>query len=515
MRKIFLYMVAIACLTACGKSAKLQLDYLPCQNEVGKGWGFIDQDGEVVLDGRFQSQPSVVSDGLFTLQQGDMYQLYRLDGGEAQLLLDSLAMAGIPAFGRVPVCKEAGKIAVVDKSGQPVFVLDQFQGQAVVGSAPQYTYGYLEIETVNSMGIHHSALVDRDGEMVLPPHYSDLVVLNPDLIWVMQETVDNRENDSTSQVRRTAYFVDRKGMMLHDKPHNLTDPKQVIARFGEQHEQPAPANGWTRIDYVDGFGYVGTRELKMAVLNPKTWEAVGQTVHTIAWLPADELQITNDTYAYDRTAKEVVSAYQQGLHSRGLTFPVTVPYITSLVETPAEEYNTFATSHTYSWEEQDFRVEAIAQFDTTLIRQKYTIEHTATEDMYGQPVEINKRKEDGYEYNPESHLISVDLSCFVDSAHTEIVMQKVTKLMGQQYKKREALYVDGQQIIRLSAKPGCISLHVERDPKELAREKAEQQALLDSATRVEQGKYDAAIDSAMAATDKQDSINQLNKSQQQ
>ncbi|MBR6116415.1 MAG: hypothetical protein IKP93_02940 [Paludibacteraceae bacterium] len=94
-------------------------------------------------------------------------------------------------------------------------------------------------------------------------------------------------------------------------------------------------------------------------------------------------------------------------------------------------------------------------------------------------------------------------------------MQKVTKLMGQQYKKREALYVDGQQVIRLSAKPGCISLHVERDPKELAREKAEQQALLDSATRVEQGKYDAAIDSAMAATDKQDSINQLNKSQQQ
>lgn len=96
MRKIFLYMVAIACLTACGKSAKLQLDYLPCQTEVGKGWGFIDQDGEVVLDGRFQSQPSVVSDGLFTLQQGDMYQLYRLDGGEAQLLLDSLAMAVPP-----------------------------------------------------------------------------------------------------------------------------------------------------------------------------------------------------------------------------------------------------------------------------------------------------------------------------------------------------------------------------------------------------------------------------------
>ncbi len=515
MRKTILYIVAIACVTACGKSAKPELDYLPCQTEVGQGWGFINKKGEVILDHRFQNQPSVVVDGLFTVQQGDMYQLYCLDGNEPQLVLDSLAMAGIPAFERVPVCKEAGKIAVVDRKGQAVFVLDHIEGQTVVGTAPQYTYGYLEIETVNQLGIHHSALVDRDGEMVLPPHYTDLVVLNHDLIWVMQETVDNSQNDSTSQVRRTAYFVNRKGLMLHDKPHNLTDPEQVIAQFGEQPEQPAAANGWTRIDYVEGFGYVGSRELQMAVLKPKTWEAVGQTVHTIAWRPADELQVTSDTYAYDRTAKEVVAAYQQGLHGRGLLFPVTVPYITSIVETPAEEYNTFATSHTFTWQEQDFRVEAMAQFDTTIIRQRYTIEHTAMENMYGQPVEMNKRVEDGYEYNPEADLMFVDMTCYVDSAHTEIVMQKLTKLLSQQYPKREALYVDGQQVIRLSTKPGRILMHIERDPKIVAQEKAEQQARQDSAIRVEQGRYDAAIDSAMAATDRQDSINQQNKTQQQ
>jgi len=514
MRKTILYIVAIACLTACGKSATPELDYLPCQTEVGQGWGFINEKGEVILAGRFENQPSVVADELFTVREGESYRLYRLYKGEPQLVLDSLAMAGIPAYGRVPVCKEAGKIAVVDGKGQAVFVLDHIEGQTVVGTAPQYTYGYLEIETVNQLGIHHSALVDRAGEMILPPHYTDLVVLNHDLIWVMQETVDNSQNDSTSQVRRTAYFVNRKGQMLHDKPHNMTDPAQVIAQFGEQHEQPASSNGWTRIDYVEGFGYVGTRDLQMAVLLPKTWEAVGQTVHAIAWRPAEEQQVTSDTYAYDRAAKEVLVAYQE-LHRRGLIFPVTVPYITSIVEMPAEEYNTYATSHTFTWQQQDFRVEAMAQFDTTLIRQRYTIEHKAMENMYGQPVEMNKRVEDGYEYNPEADLMFVDLTCFVDSAHTEIVMQKVTKLLGQQFAKREALYVDGQQVIRLSTKPGRIMMHIERDPKEVAREKAEQQALQDSAMQVEQGRYDAAIDSAMAATDKLDSIKQQNKSQQQ
>jgi hypothetical protein len=58
-------------------------------------------------------------------------------------------------------------------------------------------------------------------------------------------------------------------------------------------------------------------------------------------------------------------------------------------------------------------------------------------------------------------------------------------------------------------------MHIERDPKIVAQEKAEQQARQDSAIRVEQGRYDAAIDSAMAATDRQDSINQQNKTQQQ
>ena len=515
MRKRLIYLAALLlCLVSCGKHAENEIEYLPCQAEVGTGWGFIDKDGEVILDGRFASLPSPVSDGMFTLKNGEVYQLYRLNGQEPELLIDSLMMAGMPAFGRVPVCREAGKIEIVDKNGRSVFVLDHLDNETVVSAALEYVSGYLKIETVNSIGIHHMALVDPNGKTVLPPRYTDLLVLDEDLIWVMQETVDNSQNDTTSEVRRTAYFVDKKGKMHTDKPRTITDPQKAVEQYGKTPDFPATSNGWA-IRYVDGFGYVGSHDLEMTVLNPETWESTGRVVFRIAWdRDEDEPQcVSSDTYAYDRTAKAIAQAFYEGLHSRGLTLPVAAPYVTAILERPAEEYNSFATSYTILWQEQDFQVEVVAQFDTTIIRKRFKIEHKATENMYGQPVEMNKKKDDGYEYNPEADMISVDMTCLVDSSHTDIVMQKVTKLINQQFNKRDDAYVDGEQIFRLSSKPGRIIFHLERDPKALAAK----QAKSDSDTLVvAQGKYDAAIDSAMQATDKQnDSIKQPNKSQQQ
>lgn len=514
MKRYILYLFALLCLCACGGKTQQKIDYLPCQTEVGAGWGFVNPDGEIILNGTYKSQPSPISGGLFTVKEGDMYQLYRLSERKPELLLDSLMMAGVPAFGRVPVCREAGKIEIIGPDGRSAFVLDHIDGETVVSAAPKYTYGYLEIETVSSLGVHHSCLVDPDGQVVLPPRYSDLLVLNEDLIWVLQETVDNSQNDSTSQVRRTAYFVDKKGKMQTDKPRTLTDPKQVMAKFGPQSEGPKSANGWTRIDYVEGFGYVGSRELKMAVLDPKTWEVLGQEVYRIAWQPEEEQQVASDTYEYDRIAKTIMTAFQQELRARGLSMPVASPYVTAILETPADEYNSYATSHTIIWQEHNFQIEVVAQFDTTIIRQKYKIEHTALENKYGQPVEMNKRKEDGYEYNPEADLISVDMTCLIDSASTDIVTQKLKKLIGQQYKKRENVYLDGEQVFTLTTKPGRIIFHLERDPQAIAREKAAAEAAKDSAMQVEQGKYDAAIDSAMQAVDKQDSIKQPIKTEE-
>lgn len=486
--KYIIMVLALAMgLASCGKSSEDKIDYLPCQTGAGKAWGLIDAKGNVILDGRFENEPSAVRDGMMTVQNGSYYQLYRIDGKEAILVADSLTAAGVPAFGRVPVCRPDGTLEVLDKNGQSVFVFDQVEGLQVSATAPQYERGLLKVETITLLGTHHLALVDTKGNTVLPPHYSKILVLDDDLAWVLQETATNNENDSTEQVRRTSYFINMKGQLQGDMPKSLDSEEKVLAQYGKKSEGVRNENGWT-ITYVEGFGYVGSKDLQMAVMNDKDWSVKGQTVSHISLPREAKEHISNDIYTYDNLTKAVLNQLQIGLQSRGLVIPMAAPFITSILETDANNYNTYATFQSYAWTDGDVRCEAKATFDTVIVRPHIVQTEDAHENMFGEAVVMKKMKEEGYEYNPESDLVSIDLDCMVDSTLTQIVYERLITLMDQQYKKREALYVDREQVISVKMSKGKISFHIVRDPKVIAAEEEARKKAMQ-----------AAIDSAIAA----------------
>lgn len=502
MRKIVTYIVLAAlCLTACGKHSENTIDYMPCQTELGQGWGLIDNKGQVILAGKFDNEPSPVSEGMMTVKNGSYYQLYKISDGEAVLVADSLASAGIPAYGRVPVCRANGSLEVLDKNGETVFVFEPIESQHVVSTAPQYERGLLQVETVNSLGMHHLALVDRNGKTVLPPHYSDILVLEDDLAWVMQETVDNSDNDSTSTVRRTSYFVDMKGHLQADKPRSLDSREKVLAQYAPKQTQ-ASQNGWM-VDYIEGFGYIGSKDLTMAVLDSETWTPLGQTVSRIGGLTPMTDHIANDTYTYDKLADMVLAQLQEGLQGRGLTIPLTAPYITSILDKPANDYNSYLTIMTYAWQEGDVRCEAKAVFDTTIVRKRMVIQSQGIENQYGEAVQMNKLVEDGYEYNPDADLMSIDLDCMIDSTRTQIVYERVLEQMAKAYKQREKHYLDREQLISVEKTKGRIHFHIIRDPQVIAAEeearKKAMQAAIDSA-------INAQTDTTVQAVVKNDTI---------
>lgn len=483
---LFAAMAAIV-LSGCGKGSTEKIEYLPCQLSSGSGWGLIDSKGEVIMGGRFENEPSPVRGEMMSVKNGQYYQLYRVSEGAAALVADSLTAAGVPAYGRVPVCRADGTMAVLDKDGAEVFRFTEIEGQQVVSTAPMYELGMLEVETVNSLGLRHRALVDRDGKAVLPPHYKEILLLEDDLAWVMQETVDNSENDSSSTVRRTSYFVNMKGELQGDKPRSLDTREKVLQQYGPKTEGMTEKNGWM-VEQVEGFGYVGSKELTMAVMDEKQWTAKGQTVSRISGLVKPKDFIANDTYIYDRVTNAVLRQLQTGLQSRGLTIPLTAPYITSILETPANDYNTFLTMQNYAWQESDVRCEAKAVFDTVIVRKHMVIEKTGVQNQYGEAVEMNKLKEDGYEYNPEADLVSIDLDCMIDSTLTQGVYERLREQLGTIYKEREGAYIDGEELISMKMSKGRISFHIERDPVVIAAEEEARQKAMQ-----------AAIDSAIAA----------------
>ena len=241
----------------------------------------------------------------------------------------------------------------------------------------------------------------------------------------------------------------------------------------------------------------------MAVLDSETWTPLGQTVSRIGGLTPMTDHIANDTYTYDKLADMVLAQLQEGLQGRGLTIPLTAPYITSILNKPANDYNSYLTIMTYAWQEGDVRCEAKAVFDTTIVRKRMVIQSQGIENQYGEAVQMNKLVEDGYEYNPDADLMSIDLDCMIDSTRTQIVYERVLEQMAKAYKQREKHYLDREQLISVEKTKGRIHFHIVRDPQVIAAEeearKKAMQAAIDSA-------INAQTDTTVQAVVKNDTI---------
>lgn len=218
-------------LGACSKTVVEHIDYLPCQTAGDSTWSFISPQGEVILGGQFATQPGVVNGGMFTLPTDNGYSLHIIKEGRDSVLADSLMTVGIPAYGRIPVCREAGKVQILDALGKDAYVLADIEGQTVIGTAPGYELGLLKVQTLNSLGMNHAALLDVNGEVVLPPHYTDIRIISDDIFWVMLETRERSRNDSIDNVRQISYFINRTGERLNKLPSNLMDVRLVGSHF--------------------------------------------------------------------------------------------------------------------------------------------------------------------------------------------------------------------------------------------------------------------------------------------
>lgn len=213
--------------TSCSHQVAYQVDYLPCQQVADGRWGFVSPDGIVAIAGQFDNEPSAVVDGMFTVQSGSCYQLYQIREGQLQMVADSLLSAGTPAYGLVPVCRESGKVEILNAQGETVFHLDEVDNQVVVGTDSEYKWGMLKVRTNNSLGQQHVALIGTDGNAVMAPRYTELEVISPDLFWVMIESSDMHMDDSVSHVRRTSYFINNEGNRLRNLPEGLATARRV------------------------------------------------------------------------------------------------------------------------------------------------------------------------------------------------------------------------------------------------------------------------------------------------
>ena len=160
--------LAMVAMTACGNSE--DIDYLPCQQEKGQDWGFVDNKGNVYLADEYKNCPSNVIEGVFAVKEDGGYNLYKFDKKKPKLLLEGLAQVGTPRDGVLPVVKEGERIEIVDLKGKTVLELNSFDGNEVIGCAARFTKsGRLVVYTIDNGGKKHRIHIDKKGKVLLAP----------------------------------------------------------------------------------------------------------------------------------------------------------------------------------------------------------------------------------------------------------------------------------------------------------------------------------------------------------
>lgn len=144
--------------------------HLPVQLEEDGDWGFIDREGNIILEEEFEEMPSPILEGCFSVLEKNGYCVYHLnDEGEYSEIagLSDLAEVGYMQNGLMPIAKKGEHISVVDATGNCKFVLDKIDSIEVY-SCFSFTNGLMRVDLVDGT----YAYVNTNGEKMFAKRFS-------------------------------------------------------------------------------------------------------------------------------------------------------------------------------------------------------------------------------------------------------------------------------------------------------------------------------------------------------
>lgn len=158
-------------LQSCGSSSSWtdNVDLIPVLTSKDGKWSMIDPRGEIVYDSEFKNCPTVAYNGLFSVEEGKGYSVYKIGGKSPELVnrLENLKSVGILEDGLMPVTFPGKRISMVDQKGETKFELNPVDGVEIINCAPNFQDGLLVFETADNK----CGYIDTNGEIAIKPKF--------------------------------------------------------------------------------------------------------------------------------------------------------------------------------------------------------------------------------------------------------------------------------------------------------------------------------------------------------
>ena len=178
--------------------SKDEIGYFPVKLEKDGRWSMIGPDGKILFQDEFEVAPTLATNGVFVVLEGETYSVYRASE-KPELIIDDLRSVGAMSEGLIPIVKKDSRITLIDIDGNEKFVLESYDGMEIVECDNRYSEGLLAVKTENNKW----GYINKDGDMVISPKYDGADSFRGDYAIVY---INKNDSNDTSR-----YIINKKG----------------------------------------------------------------------------------------------------------------------------------------------------------------------------------------------------------------------------------------------------------------------------------------------------------------
>ena len=177
MKKLVLFIFTACFLFSCGHDKKLSSKsfsngdiLIPFQIKEGKKWGFMNIDGEVILNPQFKYAPSYAVRNIALIKEDgekegeSIYRFIKIKNNKYEVSKEKWDMAGMFKDGLAPVRNRSQKVKFINEEFETIFTVN-------AEKASSFNDGLAAIcDKYNKWGF-----IDKNGKEVINPQFDQIV----------------------------------------------------------------------------------------------------------------------------------------------------------------------------------------------------------------------------------------------------------------------------------------------------------------------------------------------------
>lgn len=182
--------------TSCGSDNEVDsffedVDLIPVTLSKDGKWSMLNDKGEIVYEDEFKNRPSICYNGVFSVEEGDGYSLYKQGKKGPELVgeTENLKCVGYMKENLIPVTFPTKRISILDKNGEQKFELAPIKGSEVVSCSQSFEDGLLYIQLEDGK----RGYLDTSGKVAIEPNYDKAYDFSEGLAVVGKELKDSTE----------------------------------------------------------------------------------------------------------------------------------------------------------------------------------------------------------------------------------------------------------------------------------------------------------------------------------